>query len=284
MRDLAALASLGNELHIWVAYPESLPSEHLIKQFLPVLNQEENERYHRLHFDHDRVIYLAAHALVRVTLSRYGSCEPPEWRFSRGKYGKPEIEQLPDIAPLRFNLSHTKGMVACIVALDRTCGIDVECVNPKRDMQGIANVVFSESEIAYLNTQHQADWAQKFFKLWTLKESYIKAIGQGLSAPLKNISFDISSPHILAAVDHTSLADAGWRFHHWKPSATHHMAVSAQSPKALNEIVVHEIDFTESIAISLNRSCSDFRIPGGDSLKRFETHFTGPPGKLGHPT
>jgi 4'-phosphopantetheinyl transferase len=260
MRNPDALASLESELHIWIAQPNSVPSSDLIRHFLPLLNQEERDRYQRFHFEHDRIAFLAAHALVRITLSRYSSCEPQEWSFSRGKHGKPEIEQPRKCAPLRFNLSHTKGMVACIVTLDRLCGIDVECVNPKKNLAGIADVVFSDSEIAYLARQHQSDWPENFFKFWTLKESYIKAIGEGLSAPLKTISFDIDSPHIRAAVDHTSLGNAGWLFHHWKPSTTHHMAASVQSRTTPNNFVIHEFDFTESVATTLERSCADFRI------------------------
>jgi 4'-phosphopantetheinyl transferase len=247
VNDATALKALESELHVWIAYPDHAPSQHLIEQFLPLLNHEEQERYRRFHFDHDRHTYLAAHALVRITLSRYARCEPAQWRFTRGQHGKPEIEAAADMPALRFNLSHTKGMVACVVALDRICGVDVEHIKPLKDMAGIAEAVFSNSEIAYLDAQDEADRPEHFFKFWTLKEAYIKAIGQGLSAPLKDIAFDIGTPSIHASFNGNKLTNEGWQFHHWKPATTHHLAVAAQSTPRPIKIVYHEFNLDDSL-------------------------------------
>jgi 4'-phosphopantetheinyl transferase len=250
---------LERELHVWVAYPDQVSPQHLNEQFLPLLNLEEQERYQRFHFDHDRHTYLAAHALVRITLSRYACRSPAQWRFTRGAQGKPEIEQAVDLPPIRFNLSHTQGMVTCAIALDSMCGVDVERARPMKDMTGIAEAVFSDAEIAYLDQQCEADRPHNFFKFWTLKEAYIKAIGQGLSASLKNISFEIGEPFIRATHEDQSLTDTGWQFHHRKPSSAHHLAVAFQSTLQPVEIIYHELGLDDNFQSSLRHPYSDFR-------------------------
>jgi 4'-phosphopantetheinyl transferase len=234
-----------------MARTDNVTPSHLTEQFLPLLDQEEMTRYRRFHFDEDRYTYLAAHALVRLTLSRYAQCEPAQWRFTAGEKGKPEISPTAGIPPLHFNLSHTKGMVACVVVLGRECGVDVECARQMKDMRGIAEMVFSDIEVCYLNRQTEADWPQQFFKYWTLKEAYIKAIGQGLSAPLKKITFDTSSSTIHASYAEESLAQTGWQFDHWQPTATHHMSVAVKFDSATaqnaNNIIYHELNLSDGL-------------------------------------
>lgn len=243
MTDATALIALENEVHVWIAYPDAVSPEQLAEKYLHILDQEERDRYQRFYFDPDRHIYLAAHALVRTTLSRYAACQPDKWHFIKGEQGKPNIDPALGLPPLRFNLSHTKGMVACVIALDRDCGIDVERVRSMNDMKGIAEAVFSDAEIAFLNAQPEADWPQTFFTFWTLKEAYIKAIGLGLSVHLRKIIFNISSATTRATVNQEELTDAGWHFQHWEPAATHHLAVVFQSQISRIKITTHIFDF-----------------------------------------
>lgn len=262
MSEPDALKALQSEAHVWIAYPDSAPAQHLIEQYLPLLNSEEQERYRRFHFDHDRHTYLAAHALLRITLSRYALCEPARWGFKRNEQGKPEIALMSNLPPLRMNLSHTQGMVACVVALDRGCGVDVERVRSMKDMAGIAEVVFSNAENDYLRAQDETEWPHHFFKFWTLKEAYIKATGQGLSAPLKDITFDIAEAQIQTTLRNASLNDAGWQFYHEKPVASHHLAVAVKSADAPIKILCREMQLNQTLESHLSRSCSDFKIPG----------------------
>jgi 4'-phosphopantetheinyl transferase len=258
--DSTALKALESEVHVWIAYPDAVSPEHLARHYLPILDQEERDRYQRFYFDPDRHIYLAAHALLRMTLSRYAPCTPDQWRFVRGEQGKPEIAPAAGTPPLRFNLSHTKGMVACVVTLEHDCGVDVECVRPMKDMKGIAEAVFSEAENAYLNAQHEADWPHGFFTFWTLKEAYIKAIGQGLSAPLKKIGFDIDAVPIRARFENEELTETGWHFLHREIKAMHHLAIAIRLTNSTNLIEFYEQSFLADLDNNLLRSCTDFKL------------------------
>lgn len=245
MPDAGLMSGLRRELHVWFADTGTISAEQMADQYLPLLDQEEHERYQRFHFDRDRLVYLAAHALVRMTLSRYAPCAPEQWQFVQGAQGKPEIVQAADLPPLRFNLSHTQGMVACVVALERDCGVDVENIRPMTDMRSMATMVFSDKEISYLESITEEAWPKNFFSLWTLKEAYIKAIGLGFSAPLKQITFDIASPEITVHLASEPGDDAAmWQLQSFSPNGVHQLAVASKKNGSGDDIVFRQLDLT----------------------------------------
>ncbi|MEY8353738.1 4'-phosphopantetheinyl transferase superfamily protein [Lachnospiraceae bacterium 54-53] len=105
----------------------------------------------------------------------------------KGEHGKPFFKDHPRI---HFNISHTDGMVACAIG-DRQLGIDVERVRPYPE--SVPRRVFSEAERRRLEEMPEAERSRYFFRIWTLKESYVKAAGCGLTVPLTEISFDYKS-------------------------------------------------------------------------------------------
>jgi 4'-phosphopantetheinyl transferase len=153
---------------------------------LAVLSDDERVRLRRFRFERDRRTYLVAHALVRNTLSRYADVPPEAWQFRPGIHGRPEISA--PATQLRFSLSHTAGLAACAVILERDIGVDVEDRSRRTAAEG-AERVFSERErrdLCRASTTDHRD--RKFLEYWTLKEAYIKARGLGLSLPLEQFS------------------------------------------------------------------------------------------------
>src|SRR5262249_34435137 len=144
----------------------------------------------RFHFPSGRRDYLVTRALVRLALSRYAAVPPERWRFTKGRYGRPEIAE-PLITPrLRFNVSHTVGMVACLITVERDVGVDVETTARAGRPLEIADRYFSPAESRTLRRLPGAEQRDRFFEYWTLKESFIKAMGVGISMGLKTFSFD----------------------------------------------------------------------------------------------
>jgi 4'-phosphopantetheinyl transferase len=155
-----------------------------------VLASAERARRDRLIFDRDRRDFTAAHALLRTSLSRYGMCRPSEWQFETDYYGKPSLVPAQARATsLAFNLSHTQGLVACALARETKVGIDVETCDRLGNALQVAHQYFTSSECNLLSGRAKKDAQARFIELWTLKESYIKAVGVGLSVPLNSFSF-----------------------------------------------------------------------------------------------
>lgn len=122
-------------------------------------------------------------ALARVTLADHIGGQAKDISFSRNAYGKPFLR---DHADLSFNLSHSGGWVVMISGGHDLVGIDVEQTNPI-DLQ-IADRFFAPQEHRYLISQPAKMQIETFYRLWTLKESYIKAVGKGLSIPLDSFA------------------------------------------------------------------------------------------------
>ena len=177
------------DVHVWLAVPDETRDPEVINAGKALLSPEEQTRHARFRFTHHRHDFLIAHALVRNTLSLYASVEPADWQFSFNQHGRPEIADPHYRHRLRFNLSHTQGLVAVAVTTDRELGVDVESFDRRRINLDVAQRFFADSETRALFALPEEQHDFRFLQLWTLKESYIKARGMGLALPLREFAF-----------------------------------------------------------------------------------------------
>jgi 4'-phosphopantetheinyl transferase len=223
------LLSLGRrEAHIWCVFPDALTDLVLLNAYRDLMCSQERDRQQRCHFEKGQREYLITRALVRTTLSRYVKIDPCSWRFQKNAYGKPEIVYPRNILPLRFNLSHTDGLIACLVVLDREAGVDVEDTERAGMTVEIANQFFSPSEAQALSALPVNAQRQRFFEYWTLKESYIKARGMGVSLPFERFSFHLEEGQPARISFDSRLEDdpSNWQFAQLRPTQRHLMAVA----------------------------------------------------------
>ncbi|HLG56506.1 MAG TPA: 4'-phosphopantetheinyl transferase superfamily protein [Vicinamibacterales bacterium] len=203
--------TLGDdEVAVWVCRTDALSAEqlHALDRFL---DSSEQSRRDRLRFDRDRRDFSAAHGLLRAALSVYGAVDPSGWRFEVTSHGKPSI--VPSQAgtpPLLFNISHTHEFVACAITRHAAVGIDVERYSRVAAAPDIATRHFAAAEVALLEACSADEYKARFIELWTLKESYIKAIGIGLSLALDSFAFALDDAHCLRFVPHDG--GSGWQF------------------------------------------------------------------------
>jgi 4'-phosphopantetheinyl transferase len=180
------------EIHLWFAFPSETGNPQAPASAHPLLDNGEQTRMARLHFPEGRHLFGVSHTLVRTTLSRYSEIPPGEWRFVKNAHGKPSID--PDLAssPLRFSLTHTRGLAVVAVTQRADVGVDVERANRIVDAARLSSRFFSPEEAAALQEMPPDRLRERFFLYWTLKESYIKARGLGLSLPLASFSFRLA--------------------------------------------------------------------------------------------
>jgi 4'-phosphopantetheinyl transferase len=201
-----------DEAHLWYTEEDKIQDPNLLSHYEALLTEEEKIKWRRFYFEADQHRYLITRALLKTTLSQYIHQHPNTWSFAENQYGRPHLAE-PEHAWLRFNLSHTTGMVVCLVSRQREVGVDVENLERKIDsLLGIAERFFAPKEVSALQALPIAEQRQRFFSYWTLKESYIKARGMGLSLPLEKFAFVSLSP-IVIELD-PSLQDhaARWEF------------------------------------------------------------------------
>ena len=219
---------LNGAARVVYARPDVILAEVGRESLLVCLSGDERERHARFRFEEDRDAFLVAHALTRRLLAAAARVEPLALCFTTGERGRPELSQPSSALELRFNLSHTRGLVACAVTLRRSIGVDVERIDRRVELLGVARHVFSAREIAGLEALTGEAQRLRFFDLWTLKEAYVKAIGKGLAGPLRAISFapEVADP-VPVHFDPEAADDPGvWCFRRHCPGANFRLAVA----------------------------------------------------------
>ncbi|MBA4020392.1 MAG: 4-phosphopantetheinyl transferase [Pirellula sp.] len=154
-----------------------------------LLDDEERRRRDRFLFTRDRDSFALSHGLLRLVLSSYSKTNPAAWTYAWNDWGKPRIVEPAAEASLRFNLSHTRGGALIGVSRSLEVGVDIEATQRETSCLDLADRYFSPSEVAALRQLPDSRQRERFFELWTLKESYIKARGMGLAIPLDQFSF-----------------------------------------------------------------------------------------------
>ena len=218
------------QAHVWLAFCGNLAEARLVDACTPLLDPEERRTCSRFRHAADRQQYLAAHALLRVALSRYADVAPQEWRFRPGAAGKPEVAGPAASPPLRFSLSHTRGLAACIVALEMDVGVDVEAMGSGADVSEAAEQFLAPAERAACDALPLAARRERLYEYWTLKEAYAKGCGQGLSLPLREITFEIDASRRIRVALGAAIGDSGedWQFLLSEPSPAHKLAAAVR--------------------------------------------------------
>lgn len=238
---------LAGEVHLWLLrLRESIPNG-LEDRWLGLLSPEEEAAHRRFRVESARRQHLAARALVRTTLSRYAGVEPDRWEFRAGPEGKPQIAGPAGAPPLAFNLSHTRGLVACVVASGLDVGVDVE--RPGRrlsDPLALARHGFAPPERAALESVTGRARRQLFYDLWTLKEAYVKARGAGfLTLPARQLACAIQPGGVIRLDFAPRLADRAedWQMALLAPTAEHRLAVAIRRGAGPDlELVTREVE------------------------------------------
>ena len=201
------------EAHLWSARPAAFTDPARLARLRALLTGGERARIDRYRLARDRRTGLVTRALVRVTLSRYSDVPPARWRFRANDHGRPEIAS--PTSPLRFNVSHTNGLVVCLVGRGRELGIDAESPHRDRRWLDLADRFFAPAEARALRGVPAADRPRRFLEYWTLKEAYVKARGRGLTLPLSGFWFDPPASPAGIRIRFTPAVDddpARWQF------------------------------------------------------------------------
>jgi 4'-phosphopantetheinyl transferase len=201
---------------VWIARERLLDDPAVAARLVSLLAPDELERRNRMATESGRRQQLLARALQREVLSRHvPGIAPRDWRFVRGESGRPSLAP-PFDAGLNFNLAHTPGLVAMAVGRVAHIGIDVEALDKPVPMP-VARRYFSEREVAALHALAPEDQPRRFLRLWTLKEAYLKAVGEGLAGGLDSMTFTLDDE---AAIGFERASDPQahrWTFREFNP-------------------------------------------------------------------
>ena len=158
-----------------------------LEGLLPVLSEEERQRAARFRLEDDRLRSQVAWGLLRIVLGRILGKDPLAIEFTRNEFQKPLLQNGPS-----FSMAHSGEWVLLGFTAEGRLGVDVEAPRPLRDLADLAATVFSADELIELLALPEADRLLAFYRGWTRKEAFVKAIGEGLSVPLKQFTVSLA--------------------------------------------------------------------------------------------
>lgn len=180
-------------MHIWtlVLDNETEIPAHILDAARDLLSSTEIDRAKRFIRVGDKNRFVLAHTFCRLMLSHFGSQLPQHWQFDKEERGRPLVSEFMNKENIDFNITHTTKGIACALAFDRRVGIDMEYKQRNVNLDMLVEKQFSTLEQSQFISLTEPQRLDLFFKIWTLKESYIKVTGRGLSEPLQGFGFDL---------------------------------------------------------------------------------------------
>lgn len=149
----------------------------------------------------NRYEFLVSRGLLRFLLGCYLGMPPGALRFRSGQHGKPGLEYgLCGGRRLKFNVSHSGGLILIAIALDHEVGIDIEYVSPTVDFTGFASSIFSSAERNWLLQSPPVQRQLHFFRCWARKEALAKGLGEGISDRIRLLEIIPSQAQLLPLI------------------------------------------------------------------------------------
>ena len=195
---------------LWWVRPEDFQAS---PAALALLNAEERQQQQRYIPPAKQHEYLVTRVLVRSVLGEALGIAPEALQFVANEWGRPALAPGSTTTPIYFNISHTDGLVVCLVSTEYELGVDTELLSRAQSLLAMAADVFAPKELSDLAALAEDEQMLRAVHLWTLKESYIKARGMGLALPLDGFAFRFSGDRISLEVE-AELNDDGarWQF------------------------------------------------------------------------
>lgn len=222
---LPAQSLRDGQVDVWCLNAD--PAEPLPVDLQDMLDADERARAGRFVVPDHRPRFVLAHGMVRVVLAAYLDRAPESLVFETGPRGKPHLRGV----GLSFNLSHSHDAIVLAVAQGLVLGVDVERLRRLEDRDGLVGRFFSAREQAAFAALPVGDRDEAFFRLWTRKEAYIKALGDGLSCPLDSFSVSCDTQ---ARILEPALPR--WSLHHLEPWTCYVGALAVEHPAPLLRI------------------------------------------------
>ena len=196
-----------------------------LARFAVQLSAEERARAERFYFERDRRSFIAARGGLRTILGGVLQTPPAELEFAYGERGKPRLSG-PRGERFFFNLGHSGEWALLAWTRAGEIGADIEKMRPVTE--GLAERYFAPEEAAALRALPAGEQEAGFFRCWTRKEAYLKALGSGLALPLDSfvVSLAAGEPAALLAVRGVPDEAAKWRLEHLEPAPGYCAAIA----------------------------------------------------------
>ncbi len=193
MVNLNTEIEIGRDaIHVYCCRYDRIDEPWLLDQYYNLLSRIEQQRWQGIRTEKGKQCFLVSRAMIRTLLGTAIGCLPTALTVIADAQGKPFIDH--PTTRWQFNLSHSHGLITLALAYDIAVGVDVECHRCNIETLQLAHHFFHPRELQQLEALSTDEQQQHFFKLWTLKEAYVKAIGCGLAYTFDSFGFTFHYP------------------------------------------------------------------------------------------
>ena len=197
---------LKGEIHMWTVSIGAMKDQaDRLESLLSVVEKRKISFYK---FEHTRLSYIVSQAVLRMLLAAYLEVKPADVKMGTHKKGKPYL--IHD-RPIFFNISNSNDLCVYAFSCDAEVGIDIEKIRDLPDIDQLIEKNLTSRERGYLlkDPAHKLNW---FFRFWTYKESYLKAIGEGMRLTPENLEFSLEEGTPRLRSVNYGFDGTGWQF------------------------------------------------------------------------
>ena len=223
------LCLLSGEVHIWCANLDLSVTE--TEELTTILAEDEQDKANKFRFEEHRRRSIVTRARLRQILANYLNIAAEEILFDYSDRGKPSLSAHFNQDNLKFNVSHSQNLALYAFTYQDKVGIDLEYLRSCSDAAQIARRFFAPQEYDLISSLEKNRQREVFLHIWTIKEAYLKATGEGLSGSLDavEVSFQGEQPVGLAAVSGNSHQASDWLVHSFIPAHNFIATVAVES-------------------------------------------------------
>lgn len=171
--------------HIWLVDLADFWSE--VNFFRQLLSPDELARGDRFKFVTDQINFICTRGIARCILAKYLGYAPTDLKFIYTEKGKPFFADHFNHVDINFNISHSKNLAVYGITQANLIGVDIECLRNNLEVLALAKRFFSDQEYLAISNLSGNAQLNLFFRLWTYKEAYLKAVGSGIAGGLDRV-------------------------------------------------------------------------------------------------
>lgn len=209
-------------VHIWHLLLD-LPGQEL-EHCCSLLSSDEKTRAEKFYFENARDRYIAGRGLLRILLGGYLNLGPAHIQIDYEPQGKPLLKEY----SIQFNVSHSERLGVVALCQDHRVGVDIERHRPLEDMDDLARRFFTTGESALLTPLSGLEKQRLFYKIWTCKEAYLKAVGAGLLLPLDQVEVKFEADEKIHLTSNDGVRMDDWQVHIFNPQSDFQCAVCVE--------------------------------------------------------
>lgn len=203
----------------------------LFNKLMEYISEGKKAKISRFRNNKDKYRGLISEILIRNIICAQLNISNEEIFFVENEFGKPFLKGYDNF---HFNISHSGQWIVCTVD-DKDIGIDIEKIE-SIDYRELSENFFSEKEYKFIFESTLSDQLKNFYRIWTLKESYIKAEGKGLSIPLKSFAIEIINNETIQVVSRNSFSK--YYFKEFDIDCHYKMSICSLNFSLENEVVI----------------------------------------------